>query len=362
MKKLRFLSVISSVLLFLGVLPVSYEKAYSAGSDYNWYTVGIDKSGEVTVPEVDRDKTVTAVYIMGSEEVTTISIPVTVQKIDVSVSRCSSLTAYYVDEDNPYLCSVDGVVYSKQKDELICYPQNKADENYKVLDSAEKIGEFAFRNANNLTSVDLPNNLKTIDKYAFVETKISDFDLPESLEYIGMDAFGGNNALETIIIPENVSQIMSPFYKCDSLKTVILLRKEIDEYEESSSLTNRGNDFYSSILDSCSDIVVYVPDFAYEMYSHHAPCWEGCKELKPLSEYTGPLKNKKGDVNCDWQVDLADAILIMQALANPNKYGIDGTAEHHLTEQGRINGDMDGDGLTVDDAQAIQLKLLGLYD
>lgn len=68
----------------------------------------------------------------------------------------------------------------------------------------------------------------------------------------------------------------------------------------------------------------------------------------------------KGDANCDGQVDLSDAVMIMQALANPNKYGISGTAEKHLTEQGQINGDMDGDGLTVGDAQAIQRQLLGL--
>lgn len=68
----------------------------------------------------------------------------------------------------------------------------------------------------------------------------------------------------------------------------------------------------------------------------------------------------KGDVNCDGQVDFSDVVIIMQALANPDKYGIDGTAEHHLTEQGKLNGDMDGDGLTVGDAQAIQRKLLGL--
>ena len=70
----------------------------------------------------------------------------------------------------------------------------------------------------------------------------------------------------------------------------------------------------------------------------------------------------KGDTNCDGSVDMSDAVLIMQALANPNKYGIDGTAEHHLTSIGKENGDMNGDGLTVGDAQAIQEKLLGLSD
>lgn len=75
---------------------------------------------------------------------------------------------------------------------------------------------------------------------------------------------------------------------------------------------------------------------------------------------TTTVNSINGDANCDGQVDLSDAVMIMQALANPNKYGIDGTAEHHLTEQGKLNGDMDGDGLTVGDARAIQSMLLGI--
>ena len=67
-----------------------------------------------------------------------------------------------------------------------------------------------------------------------------------------------------------------------------------------------------------------------------------------------------GDVNCDGKIELADAILIMQALANPNKYGLDGTAPTHLTPQGRENADCSGgfDGMTSDDAAAIQRYLL----
>ena len=76
----------------------------------------------------------------------------------------------------------------------------------------------------------------------------------------------------------------------------------------------------------------------------------------------GDMALADGDTNCDGQLDMADAVLIMQALANPNKYGENGTSEYHLTAQGKYNGDMDGDGLTVGDAQKIQMKLLGLND
>jgi len=82
-------------------------------------------------------------------------------------------------------------------------------------------------------------------------------------------------------------------------------------------------------------------------------------DIPPLMGDIAPVD---GDTNCDGQLDMADAVLIMQALANPNKYGENGTSEYHLTAQGKYNGDMDGDGLTVGDAQKIQMKLLGLSD
>ena len=51
-------------------------------------------------------------------------------------------------------------------------------------------------------------------------------------------------------------------------------------------------------------------------------------------------------------------VLVMQAFTTPDKYGINGLSDKHLTPQGRINADMDGSGLTVGDANAIQNKLL----
>lgn len=68
---------------------------------------------------------------------------------------------------------------------------------------------------------------------------------------------------------------------------------------------------------------------------------------------------ENGDANGDGKVELADAILIMQSLANPDKYSLDGTDDHHLTERGHFHADLDGNGLTADDALEIQLHLLG---
>ena len=68
----------------------------------------------------------------------------------------------------------------------------------------------------------------------------------------------------------------------------------------------------------------------------------------------------RGDANCDEQVNLADAVLIMQSVSNPDKYGL-GKADG-ITKQGEINGDVVGnnDGLTNKDALQIQKYKLGL--
>lgn len=63
-----------------------------------------------------------------------------------------------------------------------------------------------------------------------------------------------------------------------------------------------------------------------------------------------------GDTNCDGEVNLADAVLIMQFLANPQKYNI--------TEEGLNNADVHerGDGVTPNDAFVIQRYVLGIIN
>ena len=69
-----------------------------------------------------------------------------------------------------------------------------------------------------------------------------------------------------------------------------------------------------------------------------------------------PSEGIAGDANCDGEVRLNDAILILQAIGNPAVYGINGTDKSHITAQGISNGDVSskGDGLTSSDALAVQ--------
>jgi hypothetical protein len=56
-----------------------------------------------------------------------------------------------------------------------------------------------------------------------------------------------------------------------------------------------------------------------------------------------------GDANCDQKYSIADSTAILQALGNPDKYG--------LSDLGLFNADSTGNGLTVEDAVAIKTAL-----
>jgi len=79
-------------------------------------------------------------------------------------------------------------------------------------------------------------------------------------------------------------------------------------------------------------------------------------EQEPLPLVTaGEDDILRGDANCDGEVNMADAVFIMQTIGNPDKYSITG--------KGEKNADVDGtEGVTNKDALRIQQFKLGIID
>ena len=67
-----------------------------------------------------------------------------------------------------------------------------------------------------------------------------------------------------------------------------------------------------------------------------------------------------GDANCNDTVEVADAVLILQSIANPDKYGVDGSDEKHITSTGMENADcnLSRNGVTSQDALYVQQAVL----
>ena len=84
-----------------------------------------------------------------------------------SISGCSSLSSFNVEENNTVFFSEDGVLFNKSKTELIRYPEGKLDLHYFIPNSVTSIGNDAFLLCKNLTEVTIPNSVISIGHYAF---------------------------------------------------------------------------------------------------------------------------------------------------------------------------------------------------
>lgn len=81
----------------------------------------------------------------GCNRLTSITIPNSVTSIgEKAFFWCLALTAIYVAEANEYYSSLDGVLFNKDKTELICYPPSKVDDSYNIPNSVKSIGNSAF--------------------------------------------------------------------------------------------------------------------------------------------------------------------------------------------------------------------------
>lgn len=79
---------------------------------------------------------------------TSITIPGSVTSIGgYAFIDCVSLTSINVASDNEYYSDEDGVLFNKEKTELIRYPKDKSEDAYTIPDSVEKICARAFYNA-----------------------------------------------------------------------------------------------------------------------------------------------------------------------------------------------------------------------
>ena len=138
-----------------------------------------------------------------------ISIPKSVTSIaDSAFMNCSSLTAIDVEIGNPNYSSVNGVLFDKDKKEIICYPGGKADKNYKIPSGVKDIGDFAFAYCSKLTGITIPYGVTSIGWSTFNNcSSLTSIAIPDSVSSIGAYAFYDCTSLTNIKIPQNVTSV-----------------------------------------------------------------------------------------------------------------------------------------------------------
>jgi hypothetical protein len=144
----------------------------------------------------------TAFYSCSS--LTNVTIGTNVANIGArAFSHCARLTAITVDALNPVFRSVAGVLFNQDQSVLIQCPGGKAG-GYTISNSVTTIGDAAFGDCYNLTSVTIPNGVITIGSGAFTHcTNLTSVTIPNSVTTIGDFAFGACNSLTSIIVDTN---------------------------------------------------------------------------------------------------------------------------------------------------------------
>ena len=147
---------------------------------------------------------------------------------NVTMDLTSDLKSIMVAHYNQNYSAVDGVLYNKDKTELIYYPRSKENSEYVAIEGLKTIKAGSFGGSKNLTSLVLYNDEKgygvtKVENDSFPSCpKLSSIYFGKSITDIGSEAFVRCNELTSLeFINENPLKIGAyTFYSCEKLESV----------------------------------------------------------------------------------------------------------------------------------------------
>ena len=278
----------------------------------------------------------------GCQALTAIEIPATVKTIgENAFEDCSALASVKLNEGleqigyRAFIGTVIPEIYIPSTLTAASRPFENNTTLNKVTfgEGMNNIPNTLFLGCNALTAIEIPATVKTIGENAFAECgQLSSVKLNEGLEQISYRAFCGT-AVEKIDLPSTVKTIgAGAFENCEKLTEVTAINsyewKLIGSYafENCTSLiaifipgsvTNIGNDAFSG----CKDLVISGYDKTYAQ-----------KYAEDNSIPFSKLGIQPGDLNEDGSVNLKDVVLLRRYVAGGWDTGL-------TKELADINGD-----------------------
>ena len=168
---------------------------------------------------------------------TSVDIPSSVTNIDSTAFKgCLNLTSINASDDNANFSTQTGVLYNKDKTELLICPAGII--NIVVPGTVTQIGASAFEGCSRLASVTMQEGLELIGNGAFSGcTSITSVVVPGSVEEIGTRAFMGCTGLTVLVLQEGIGTIgNSAFNGCTGLTSVTIPSSATFPNESLSSL------------------------------------------------------------------------------------------------------------------------------
>ena len=261
----------------------------------------------ITAVKLNNVKKISAGAFYSVRNLRNVELGASVETIeDGAITGSPDFTRFAVDSNNPnYTADAEGIIYTKNKEELVLYPSGRAGE-YSTLPTTKKIRKRAFYYAQKVTKVNFnsalenidndafqtttalkeitfaaPSSLTRIGTWVFVNTGLTKLELPASLKEIGSNAFKGNNNLKTVTVAAN-SQLESIGTSafCDNSNL------ESFTFEGSTALKTIGGNAFSN------DTKLASFDVPANVETIEKAAFDGTSSMKHVT-FQAPAKIKK---------------------------------------------------------------------
>lgn len=189
------------------------------------FASGLRNATEIIIPETREGKPITKIQrgaFSGCESLKKVVIPKYVTEIGVQAfTFCTSLEYIEVDSDNQSFSSENGVLYNKNKTEILCYPKGKTNTEFALPDTVCAIRAYAFSYNKFLKTVRLSNGLNAVGRNAFLGCAITEINLPDTIKIIEPKAFSTCTNLERVRLGKNLESIREQAFEfCPNLTVV----------------------------------------------------------------------------------------------------------------------------------------------
>lgn len=172
-----------------------------------------------------------------------------------------SLEKFIVADENQYFSTDEnGVLFNKDKTELICFPALLKMKEYTVPSTVKSIRSSGFHNCIYLINIILPDELETIGDYAFDWCyNLKTLTFPGSMDIVSMEKEIPMHAMKSITISDGVGAFddLLIYFQCvpielyvESMDTVFIERDYIDTSELKYVHSDKVDTYYN-LLYSC---------------------------------------------------------------------------------------------------------------
>ena len=270
--------------------------------------VGVkDGTTEVKIPEKFNDLDIISVSSdIFNGTLKTLDIPKGVTYIDTQrVSNAVSLQEIRVAEENTAYASVDGVLFTEDLKELLCYPAAKTDESFTLPKETEKYDQketFVCGKLKNIHVEEGNSKYSSYDGCIYNKEKTLLLTIPEAKTEVKVPGtvvldnttFNSRSNITKIELEEGIQTIMSyVFNYCTGIKELYL----------PDSLESIEADAFNGV--NLKQVTVYGNRGTYaEEFAKK----NGCAFEEDTSDY------KKGDVDSDGNVAIGDVRMILRSI------------------------------------------------